>query len=877
MPGAVRTYRDRQLDMVAVPLGGIGTGCVSLGGWGQLRDWEIYGRPGKGNINDAAFFTLSARPSGGKSVTKVLQGPGGGPRMGPPSAARFFDGASGKWGRAEGAGLPHFRTAELSVHYPFAELSLRDTTMPLRATLTAWNPFIPLNEDDSSIPCAVFQWEITNPTSSTIDATLFLNMTNTVGGADRTGARNVFRSAGPLRGMVFTTDKHAPDSLSYGTMAMLTSHRTVTYLNHWKRGGWFDPLTDFWAQACTGKLDETVPSESSGDLPGETGSIGLRFTLPAGGARTFPIVVAWHFPNQEMYWARPDAEGKRPAWKPWYATRWADAWDAAAYALAELPRLAKETHLYDEILRSSTLPGHVLEAVASTSSILKSPTCLRLTGGEFWAWEGCHDGDGCCDGSCTHVWNYQQTLSSLFPRLERGLRETDYAYNLHANGHMSFRTPLPLGTMGSDAFHAAADGQLGGVMKVYREWRISGDRDWLVRLWPSVKQALHFAWIAWDRDRDGVLEFPQHNTYDIEFWGPNTLCGSFYLGALRAAEEMALFLGESDAAATYRRTFESGRARMDKELWNGEYFVQKIDLAAGRDDLFKRPVAEQGIGTDEHGLPKYQYGSGCLSDQLLGQLFAEMLELGDLFDATHIDTASRSIFAHNWKPDLFDHANPQRIYAQDEEAGLLLCTWPDGRSERFPFPYSDEVWTGIEYTTAALLAYRGLVDEALAILKGLRERYDGSRRNPFDEFECGHHYARAMASYAMVLALSGFSADLPHGRIALHPRVSQADFRCFFSVDTGWGIVTQGLPRPGRARWGLDVMRGSLSVGVMSVPAPEGGRGAAAGRAPRITARIGDTAIPATVVRTERGLDLALARRVTVRPGKGLRMQLAAG
>jgi non-lysosomal glucosylceramidase len=870
--GAVRTYAGRQLDMIAVPLGGIGTGCVSLGGWGQLRDWEIYGRPGKGNINEAAFFTLCARPRGGQPVTKVLQGPSGGPRMGPANAIPFKDGGSGHWAREHGAGLPHFRTCALSTHYPFAELSLRDSTMPLRAKLTAWNPLIPLNEDDSSIPCAIFQWEISNPTSSTVDATLFMNLTNTIGANQKKNARNTFRAEAALRGMFFTTESHPPDSPSYGTMAMATTHRSVTFLNHWRRGGWFDPLTDFWAQARTGRLDESVPSESSGDLPGETGSIGLRFTLPPRGVRTLPIVIAWNFPNQEMYWARPDAEGKKPAWKPWYAARWTDAWAVASYVLRDLPRLEKETRLYDETLRASTLPGVVLESVASTSSILKSPTCLRLTGGELWAWEGCHDGDGCCDGTCTHVWNYQQMLPYLFPRLERGIRETDYAYNLHPNGHMSFRMPLPLGTMGNDAFHAAADGQLGGVMKVYREWRICGDRDWLARLWPSVKQALHFAWIAWDRNKDGVLEAPQHNTYDIEFWGPNTLCGSFYLGALRAAEEMALVMGDQKAARTYQGLFESGRAWMDAHLWNGEYFIQRIDAEAGKNDLFKRPVAAQGLGVDEHGRPKYQYGSGCLSDQLLGQLFAEMLELGDLFDPGHIDAAARSIFAFNWKPDLFDHANPQRIYAQDEEAGLLLCTWPKGDLEMFPFPYSDEVWTGIEYSTAALLAYRGMVDESLAILKGLRDRHDGTRRNPFDEFECGHHYARAMASYAMLLALSGFSADLPHGRIALHPRVSEADFRCFFSVDTGWGLVSQSLSGPGRGRWGLEVKRGSLLVSVLSVAALQGGKDAA----PRVTARLGDRQVSASVRPTDHGLEIVLARRAALRPGTALQVTVNA-
>ena len=175
----VRRFTGRQLDTIAFPIGGIGTGCVSLGGWGQLRDWEIYGRPGKGNINDLAFFTLYAKPRGGEAVTKVLQGPSGGERMGPPG-----NGGMGQWGRLQGAGLPHFRRCEFSASYPFATLSLSDSTMPLRASLTAWNPLIPLNDRDSSIPCAIFQWTFMNPTRRTVDATLFMNVSNTIGFPD---------------------------------------------------------------------------------------------------------------------------------------------------------------------------------------------------------------------------------------------------------------------------------------------------------------------------------------------------------------------------------------------------------------------------------------------------------------------------------------------------------------------------------------------------------------------------------------------------------------------------------------------------------------------------------------------------------------------
>jgi hypothetical protein len=225
----------------------------------------------------------------------------------------------------------------------------------------------------------------------------------------------------------------------------------------------------------------------------------------------------------------------------------------------------------------------------------------------------------------------------------------------------------------------------------------------------------------------------------------------------------------------------------------------------------------------------------------------------------------RSIFRYNWKDELFDHANPQRIYAQDDEGGLLLCTWPLGKPERFPFPYSEEVWTGIEYSTAALLAYRGMVDEALTIVKALRARHDGERRNPFDEFECGHHYARAMASYAMLLALSGFSADLPHHRIAFRPRVSAGAFKCFFSVETGWGLLGQDLPGKGtgRTHFFVEVRSGSLALSVLSVSR-------LSPKSVKVTARLGAAVIPARLVTTEVRTDIVLGRTASIRPGSRL-------
>lgn len=792
--GKPRVYRGRQLDQIAFPIGGIGTGSISLGGWGQLRDFEIFNRPNKGLLFDYTFFTLHARHSDGSSVTRVLQGPVGGDN---------FTGGGFGVQRTDGSGLPRFRLAEFEGAFPFARLYLRDPKVPLQVTLEAYNPFIPLNPDDSGLPIGIFNFILYNLTEQPVDAVLFANLENKIGYPDTGGGVIEYFDMGSVHGLKMSTRKHPPDSPRYGTLALVSTHRHMLVQTHWYRGGWFDNLHRFWDFACEGALDE-IREPAYNEKGNDIGSIALHATVMPREQVTLPVWIVWHMPNFEMYWA---PASQKPVWKNYYAKLHTDAVAVADYTARHIERLETDTRAFADALWSSTLPEPVLDAVSSQISILKTTTCLRLEDGTFYGWEGCSSGSGCCEGTCTHVWNYAQALPYLFPSLERSVRTKDYAINLHHDGHMTFRMPLPLGTIPEASFHAAADGQMGGVLKTYREWLLSGNDEWLKRIFPSVQRALEYAWSSWDKDKDGVMEGVQHNTYDIEFHGPNTMMGSFYLGALRAAEEMARYLGVHDKADEYRKVFENGRAWMDAHLFNGEYYIHEV-----------RPASpEMSTNPQSMDFPKYQLGKGCLSDQLIGQWYARMLRLGDLFDPEHVRKALHSVFQYNWKSDLTEHANPQRIYALNDEAGLLLATWPHGGRPLFPFPYSDEVWCGIEYQVASHLIYEGFIEEGLAIVKGVRDRHTGERRNPWNEFECGHHYARSMASYALLLALSGFYYAAPKGLLRFAPKVYPQRFACFFSVDSGWGMVKQFVDGATYQRAEIVVHRGRLKIRELQV------------------------------------------------------------
>ncbi len=576
-----------------------------------------------------------------------------------------------------------------------------------------------------------------------------------------------------------TSGKYQPDDIHFGEMALVTTHPEVSARTAWEGGAWWDPFQKWFNEyAASGRVADTREPQATADGISNYTTLAPRLALRPKESRDIEFFLAWYFPVRENYWNnQPEVKGQKL--RNYYATKFKGAWDVAAYAVANLKRLEEGTRSFHETLKRSTLPSAVIDAVSSQASIIRTNTCLLLEGKQFFAFEGTNDDGGCCWMNCTHVWNYEQALAHLFPELERSMRVTDFKVNMRADGSMAFRTFIPTGKRVWD-FKPAADGQMGCVLKLYREWQLSGDDRFLGELWPEAKRAIEFAWKHWDADRDGVMEGEQHNTYDIEFYGPNTMMGTLYLGALLAGERMAKAVGDNESATEYRRVFESGRTRLDRELLRDGFYVQTVP----------DPKQAQAQNIDQ-GAIKYQYGDGCLSDQMLGQWFAEVVGLGHVLPAEHVRETLLSIYRHNFKHSFYDHPNTQRIYAVNDEKGLLLCSWPHGRRPTLPFVYSDEVWTGIEYQVAAHLIYEGLVMEGLAITKAIRDRYDGLRRNPWNEVECGSHYARALSSWSLLTALSGYRYSAPEMQLTFSPRINGQDFRCLFTTGGAWGSFGQ--------------------------------------------------------------------------------------
>lgn len=496
-------------------------------------------------------------------------------------------------------------------------------------------------------------------------------------------------------------------------------------------------------------------------------------------------------------------------YRPWYSERFKSLNEVIGYWDANQAMLEKNSRLFSDAFYSSSLPAEVLEAVAANLTILKSPTVLRQWDGRFWAWEGCQDSFGSCHGSCTHVWNYAQALPHLFPSLERTLRETEFRVSQNTEGHQNFRVNLPISAPPHN-FHAAADGQLGGIMKVYREWRISGDTQWMKDLFPAVKKSLDYCIRTWDPLHKGYLEEPHHNTYDIEFWGPDGMCTSFYLGALTAFIEMGKELKQP--VKEYTALLSKGKKYMETALFDGEYFIQKIQWeglqAPNPVDVmsFGGSYSDEALKLLKEEGPKYQYGTGCLSDGILGMWMASVCGLDEVLDNEKVRSHLVAVHKYNLKHDLVNHFNPQRpVYACGKDGGLLLCTWPKGGMLSLPFVYSNEVWTGIEYQVASHLMMKGEVEKGLDIVRECRERYDGRVRNPFNEIECGHWYARAMASYGMLQGLTGVRYDAVDKTMYINSKIG--DFKSFISTDTGFGTIEWKAGKPV-----LNVVYGNIDV-----------------------------------------------------------------
>ena len=932
------------LTKIGMPVGGIGCGTVYLSGDGRLFIWDIFNQPHAGVVEQQVSV-----PKGMENIA------GGGPKV------RSQDGSNYIQPPTPDSYPPPFRQgfeleiagktrkfqasdwAEVSFDgkWPVGQVKYADPQCPVQAMLTAWTPFIPLNQGDSTLPVTIMEYLLENKTAAPVAATVRgilenpccvfsrkqtavelssrvmkesgLTLLNHTAAAPKTAA--VARPDLPFEdfengygkwvttGTAFGTQPVAKTAVPpyQGNLAMhgkaaVNSHATAPGEEVGARDAATGTLTspeftierkfirlligggNHAKQTCvnllidgkavrsiTGKANnqmspavipvaefegKTARLQAVDNFVGPWGNIGLdqivfsdnagtggdltqledygtmalglvdhaalsddkemlaaAVTVPAGGSVKVTFILAWSFPNLHPL----PGLGRR---KRAYSTRFNTAAATAWAVFGELPRLREDTLKWVKTYYDSSLPRWLLDRAAATTTTLQTTNCIILDDGRFWAWEGI----GCCAGTCAHVWHYAQGPARLFPTLERNLRlVTDFGVAQNPDGAVRFR---------AESGGIAIDAQTGVVLRTWREHLGSPDAGFLKQAWPGVRKAASWL-LEFDRKDpdglDGLLHGEQHNTLDAEWYGKvHALC-SMYLASLRAAEEIARVMDDLPFAQQCRTAFDLGSKKI-ATLFNGEFYIQEED-----------PKHSKAIGV----------GTGCYIDQVIGQWWAHQVGLGRLMDEGNVRTALHNLWKYNFVPDVGPFRQEfkrGRFYALPGEAGLIMCSWPKGGLrpdfvKHWQYAYFNECMSGFEWQAASHMIFEGapvsgdgfesaiedasdprsLTLRGLAIGRAIHDRYAPAKRNPYNEIECSDHYARAAASYAMLLAVSGFKYDGPAGIIGFAPKLNPEQFKCPFTAAAGWGSFEQTMTGTAwQAK--LTLHHGSLRVVSLSLP-----------------------------------------------------------
>ncbi len=557
----------------------------------------------------------------------------------------------------------------------------------------------------------------------------------------------------------------------------------ITFSDHAPQSGPMPELPDFGTMALSllgapaddSSADATAPFER-----GLSGSLGRKLILAPGTSAVVTFLVTWHFPNLSL-------PGPLKKAGQYYGTKFSSAEAVAKYVASNFTRLASQTKLWRDTWYDSTLPYWFLDRTFQNTSILATSTTHRLANGRYYGWEGV----GCCDGTCGHVYHYAHAAARLFPDLERGTRERiDFGASIQSDGAIFFR--------GEFNDFPAVDGQSGTILRALREHQMSADSQFLQRTWPKIKLATQWL-IAKDANNDGIIESNQHNTLDTDWFGPVAWLSGLYLAALEGAAAMADEIGDSAFAAQCRSILAVGRKNIVTRLYNGEYFINLVD-----------PKHLDAINS----------GTGCEIDQVFGQSWAFQVGLPRVFPKNETVSALKSVWRCNFTPDAGHYRDTYksgRWYAMAGEAGLLMCTFPQsdwdyaqakgkGQTE-WAAGYFNECMNGFEYQAAGHMIWEGLTLEGLAVTRAVHDRYNASRRNPWNEIECGDHYARSMASYGVYLAACGFEYHGPKQHIGFAPRLTPENFKCAFTSAEGWGTFSQSVEKSAceaeiAMRWG---------------------------------------------------------------------------
>ncbi len=833
--GFVTTYKKtkNELQYIGMPIGGIFTGTVYLGGDGRLWLWDIFNENQNGIDPKTIEWGMDlhvgkkVRPQDGSAYVQPAKD------IRPIEQGFAFKIIAGKKTVIKKLEASDWDEILFEATYPIAKVHYIDHSLGLDITASIFSPFIPLDEKNSGLPCTIYSFSVKNKTTKDITVSILGWLENKImpkSKKDTDIRQNTFESftnCTVLNSSIQLNGTPNQQTLpDYGTMA-------IGALDNKCKANTSFTLPVVAESFSNQNISITSKAVSEGPL---LNSVCTKHTIRGGQTITANFIIGWHFANLKL---NPVIEGKGR----FYNQQFKNAAEVVKYVATHFESLSTQTKLWRQTWYDSTLPWWFLERTFLNISTLATTTAHRFDSGRFYAWEGV----GCCEGTCMHVWQYAQAMGRIFPAIERDTRErVDLGLSLTSNGMIYYR--------GEVVKTAAIDGQAGTILRIYREHKMSSDKSFLKNNWDKIKLATTWV-INQDKNQDGMEDTPIENTLDAVWDGEIAWLVGLCIAAVKAGEQMAIEMGDTAFASTCATYVSKGTKNMEEKLFNGEYFIHKPDEIKGREKLGS-------------------YNT-CHIDQVYGQSWAHQVGLGRILDKEKTVSALRALWKYNFTPDVGPYIKERRgwrPYALAGEGGMVMNTNPSneakpyGENTTWQLGYFHECMSGFEHQVAAHMMAEGMTDEALVLTRMIHDRYHAAKRNPFNEIECSDHYARAMASYGTFISACGFDYDGPNGFISFAPKMSPDKCKVPFTAASGWGSYEQ-LQNEHNFTAKLNVAYGSLRLNKISL--------APTIHITKAKVNLGGKIINGTLIKQNQGYQFEFENTIELKKGQLLQVNLS--
>lgn len=784
----VDTFHNSQKVRNGIAIGGIGTGSAELRADGIFYNWQIFNNLPRGTgklfpyLSDSRlFFVVRYQVEGEEPRLKLLALDNGDEvaSINSSNAVYIYP-----W-------ITSVEKIETVVQFPFVRMKYIDADMPIEVQMEVFNPFIPGDVKNSSLPAMLFSFTIKSKIEKPVTATFVATYRN---GAGYEFTEKLYTSE-LKQEKDFVLNNCGAEGISetessFGTQTLASLAGDTTW-----RLGWDHPhphYEDLLRNSSLPNIDTTNPVEGKGGrnvfdrrlgkingIDRSFSSLAVTRNLSKGELFTHQLVYAWNFPNLYNS-AHTRIEGN------YYSNFFKNSEEVTRYVIDNFGSLQSRSKQFVDDLFASSLEPEVLNQINGQFNTLVTSSWLTKKG-EFGVLEGMNCTDSCCGINTIDVSMYAtQLIVSLFPELQKESmrihRDLQQPNGMVAHSYMKDFT-----RDGKNApdITERLDVAMQYCILVMRDFMWTNDRAYLMEMWPSVKKAMDYM-LSRDLNSDQMPDMSGIMcSYDnFPMYGLASYIHSQWLCALTMCMEGARAMNDKKTEIQYAFILEKGKKLLGDKLWNSRYFrlYHTDQLRYKTHDGTGAEIVAEVPGQDE----------GCLTDQLIGQWVAHMSGLGYFVDPDLVQSALRNILALSFRAD----------------TGLRNCSWPtDTFLHDIPWScwvdQANTPWTGVELAFASFLVYEGMTEEALKVVKSVEQRYRRAGLY-WNHQECGGHYYRAMSAFTLLNAYLGLTIN--QGKLGFDPKLQQNEYRVLFAVNG----ATAYFYRKGNS-CGIEVRSGELS------------------------------------------------------------------